>query len=85
MRETYPWKKAIEYLETAERFQLPDLKDLCGEELAISLDEDNVGELLVWATNYNAGSLKNRSPNVKGTLNFARWHSFRVTDHSFGP
>ena len=21
----------------------------------------------------------------KGTLNFARWQSFRVTDHSFGP
>ena len=22
---------------------------------------------------------------IKGTLNFARWQSFRVTDHSFGP
>ena len=22
---------------------------------------------------------------LKGTLNFARWQSFRVTDHSFGP
>ena len=21
----------------------------------------------------------------KGTLEYARWHSFRVTDHSFGP
>ena len=26
-----------------------------------------------------------KSANVKGTLNFARRHSFRVTDQSFGP